>query len=131
MVAPSCGRGCCGCCGCGIAGIVTSTSTPDMARAAANLPLTRYSVGLDVMGTRILNGFDRTRRYSFVLSVVVFGDVPGGGGAPLGVGPAPSLSKSLVACAATCAMFNVMSCFWPPRSMVTVTWSEVWMVLKT
>src|SRR5271163_1958193 len=96
-------------------------------------------VGLGVILSRIVNGFDRLRRYWFEFSLLLFGDGFAGasGTAPGGAAPAPggaplaSFSRSRVACAATCAMFNVMSCFCPPRSIVTVTRSEVCIVLKT
>src|ERR1700722_667011 len=72
--------------------------------------------------------------HSFGFSFV--GGAPGGppGGGGVGAGPAPdagavpaaptapgSLSRSLLASVATWATFKVMSCFWPPRSTLTVT----------
>src|SRR5271163_97419 len=120
MVAPSWGLGCGAAC---VADMIRQAS----ASVAANLRLEGNSVGLKYISTRIVNGFDRTPRYSFEFSFGVFGGVlgcvSGGGAVPLGAGPVLESppSSSLVACAATCAMFNVTSCLWPPRSMVTVT----------
>src|SRR5579859_166409 len=119
MVAPSWGWTL----GCGTAGIPTDMSTLDNANTAAYRRLDEYSVGFTVMGTRMLNGFDRRFGYSFEFSLGLFG-CGFGGVALLAGGVAPvfeSFSRSLVACAATCAIFKLISCFWPPRSMVTVT----------
>ena len=86
-----------------MAGELTSTiacarsSTPAIAREAANWPLPRYFVDLGFMCTRIVNGFDRTWRYSFEFSLGVFGGVVGGGTAPFGAAPFESPSSSLVA----------------------------------
>src|SRR5216684_8529463 len=124
MVGPSSDFTCCA------AGKVIDTNNATSASTAAMRGLGCGLAEFGIMGTRILNAFDLRSRYSFEFVLLPLGlGFPGGGwGAPLGGPPAAALaspSNSLVACAATWAMFSVISCFWPPRSMVTVTWSDV------
>src|SRR5450631_3175937 len=119
MVGPSWGLACWG-----EAGIDTDTSTAMSAKTAANRELGGGLVEFGIMGTRILNAFELRSRYSFEFSLVALWVEKRGGVAPLrsvGMGEFASPSKSLVACAATWAMFSVISCFCPLRSMVTVT----------
>src|ERR1700736_3126365 len=79
-------------------------------------------VGIRV--TRVLNALVGGERYcSLRFSLLLFGGAAPGGGVPPGSDDAGAVSpsKSLVAWAATWAMLRVMSCFCPPRSIVTVT----------
>src|ERR1700730_1550934 len=81
-------------------------------------------VVVGIMGTRVLNALVGGGRYcSLGFSLLLFvGAAPGGAVLPgSDAAGAVSPSKSLVAWAATWAMLRVMSCFWPPRSIVTVT----------
>src|SRR3982074_3176737 len=100
---------------CGAAGNVTHTSNAPSARTAAMRGFGCRLVELGIMGTRILNAFDLRFRYWFGFSLLLLGlGFPAGGAGLLGAPPVAelaSLSSSLVACAATWAMFSVMSCF--------------------
>src|SRR5258708_30637119 len=122
MVGPSSGFN-------GGAAKVADTSNAASASTAATRGLSCGLVEFGIMGTRILNAFDRRSRYSFELGLLPLGfGLPVGGGAPLGDAPAPELaspSKSFVARAATWAMFSLLSFLWPPRSMVTVACFDV------
>src|ERR1700736_1031875 len=97
---------------CGAAGNVSDTSNAASARTAATRSLGCGLVEFGIMGTRMLNAFDRRSRYSFELSLVLLGLGPAGGwGGGPPVAEFASASKSLVAWAATWAMFSVISCF--------------------
>src|ERR1700731_4308841 len=123
MVAPSSGFGG------GAAGKAADTSNAASASTTMMRGLSSGLVEFGIMGTRILNAFDRRSRYSFEFELLPLGfGFPVGGGVPLGDAPPPELaspSNSLVAWAVTWAMFSVISCFRPPRSMVPVAWSDV------
>src|ERR1700682_4028426 len=109
MVGSSWGFTCCA------AGNVTDTSKAASASTAAARSLGCGLVDFGIMGTRMLNAFDLRSHYWFGLSLLLLGlGVPGGGAAPFGAPPVAefaSLSNSLVAWAATWAMFRVISCF--------------------
>src|SRR5450432_2710321 len=97
-----------------------AVNRPPAARAAIFRDGNRDLRDFGIMGARVLNALDPRSRYSFKFALGLVAGLPAGGVTLLG-----SASRSLVACVATCAMFRVISSFWPPRSMVTVARSEV------
>src|SRR5271168_679277 len=92
----------------GAAGNVGATSIADSARMAAMRALGCRLVEFGIMGTRAVERFDRGSRYSFEFSLLLPGTGAGGGGAPP-AGGLPSPANSLVAWAAICAMFRLIS----------------------
>src|SRR5579859_1635245 len=107
-----------------------ATAAKDIATSSTAIvptaPVLSLSCGLlvDIMVIRVLNALVGGARYcSLAFSLLLFVGAAPGGGAPPGRDDAGAVSpsRSLVACAATWAMLRVISCFCPPRSIVTVT----------